>query len=544
MQTVERGAVSSLTYAEVRERVARLAAVLADLGLHRGDRLALLSENCPEWAQLDWACQVLGLVLVPIYPTLPADQVAHIVRDSGSRLLVVGSTEQMKKAEALEGVNLAFLRQAPESLSARAEARPVGMSTERMRQEAGLADPENLATLIYTSGTTGTPKGVMLTHRNFLHVAQAASRAISLDESDVFLSFLPLSHVYERVAGHVLPVTIGACIGYAKSLMTLAGDLAAVRPTVLLCVPRFLEQTREKVLDGVAKGPPLRRYLFGLALSQGGRRARGQFAPLAGLLDRLVAGKVRARLGGRLRFLASGGGALAAHVGEFYRALGFTILQGYGLTESTGGTCLNRPERNDPTSVGEPLDMEVRLAEDGEILLRGPGLMKGYFNLPDETARTIDANGWLRTGDIGEFVGSSLKITDRKKDLMKLSNGKYVAPQPIENQLKASEWIAEAVVEADGRDFAVALIVPNFDRLRSLPGAPTQPPEMAEWETARAQVKAAVDAVNRGLPEWERVKRFALLPTGFSVDSGELTPTLKVKRKVVRERYAHVLAEL
>jgi long-chain acyl-CoA synthetase len=370
-----------------------------------------------------------------------------------------------------------------------------------------------------------------------LHVCESAQRYLPLRESDVFLSFLPMSHVYERIAGQCLPVYLGASIAYAKNLASIPGDMQKVRPTIMLCVPRFLEAFSDRALDAVSKMPALRRMMFHAALSQGVKKARGEFAPLADLLDKLVMKKVRDRTGGRMRFFVSGGAALAPHVGEFFMGTGLTVLQGYGLTETAGGTCINRVETNQYWTVGQPMDMEVRIAEDGEVLVRGDALMAGYYNLPEETAKVIDADGWLHTGDIGEFEGKNLKITDRKKDIIVLGNGKNVAPQPVENKLKESPLITEAVLFGDEMDAVVALIVPNYEALRAEIGV-DEGVKLSQSAEARARIKREIDAINKTLAPFQMVKRHTILDRPFSIETGELTPSMKVRRKVVRDMYA------
>jgi long-chain acyl-CoA synthetase len=524
---------SCLTYEEVYTTVRRHAGALQGLGLKKGDRLAILAESCPEWSYVDWACQCLGIVVVPIYPTLPADQVDYIVRDSGAIVVVAGDDKQAEKTKCLEIVRTILLKDPSWSASEPLEVDPFIDAT----------NAEDVATIIYTSGTTGTPKGVMLPHRAFLHVCHGAKKYIPLDENDVFLSFLPMSHVFERVAGQVLPVYLGCTLAYSKNLASLANDIVAVKPTAMLCVPRFLESMRDRILDKVAKDKPIKQKLFAWAVSQGTKKAKGEFAPFAGLLDKLVGTKIRERTGGRLRFFVSGGAALAPLVAEFYMAMGLTVLQGYGLTETTGGTCVNRVDNNRYWTVGEPLDMDVKIAEDGEILIKGPALMLGYYNLPEETSQAIDADGWFHTGDIGEFEGKNLKITDRKKDILVLGNGKNVAPQPIENRLKESPYISEAVLFGDGMDACVALIVPKFEAVRHHLhlGDDVRLSENAE---AKALVKKEIDRINKSLASYEMVKKHALLDEPFSIESGELTPSLKVRRKVVRNKYLSVINSL
>lgn len=519
----------TLTYRELEGSVREYAAALVAWGLKRGERLALQSENCMEWALVDWACQSLGIVLVPIYPTLPADQTQYIVRDAQCAAIVSSTPEQFEKVANLD---------VPKKLLSELKGHPP-MAAAEWDAEIDLAGPEDVATFIYTSGTTGNPKGAMLPHRAILHVTKFVDDNLPLNHDDTFLTFLPMSHVFERVAGQALPIYMGATVAYAKSLASLANDLVTVKPTILLCVPRFLEATMDRILDGVKKQKPLQQKLFHLALDQGTKKVEGKFAPLAGILDKLVGAKVRARTGGRIRYFVSGGAALPPHVARFYMAFGFTVLQGWGLTETAAGTCLNWPERNKYWTVGEPMGMEVKIAEDGEILTRGPGLMLGYWNLPEETAQAIDAEGWFHTGDIGEFEGASLKITDRKKDILVLANGKNIAPQKIENQLKESPLIQEVVLFGDGHEFVYGLVVPNFERLRAtLENVTGTDEELITKPEVKAAMKAEVDKVNRTLADFEKVKKHGLLAAQFSIESGELTPSLKVRRKVVREKFA------
>lgn len=540
MLAPEKSGFREISYAALYETVRGYATALRSLGIQRGDRVCILSENCPEWAFVDWACQCLGVVLAPIYPTLPADQAQYIVRDSGARLAIGSTTEQIAKVAGMPGVETRLLKGAG---SIEELAGQVSMTEAELDREIDGTDRNDLATIIYTSGTTGLPKGAMMPHRAFVHVCESAQRNLPLNENDTFLCFLPMSHVYERVAGQCLPICLGATIGFAKNLASLANDMLKVRPTVILCVPRFLEAFREKALDGVSKLPPIRQKMFHLALNQGIKRARGGFAPFAGLLDKIVMGKLREKVGGRVRYFVSGGAALAPSVAEFYMGTGLTVLQGYGLTETSGGTCINHPDRNKYWTVGESLDMEIRIASDGEILIRGDALMLGYHNLPEETAQAIDQEGWFHTGDIGEFEGKSLKITDRKKDLIVLGNGKNVAPQPIENKLRTSDYIAEAVVLGDGMDHCVALIVPNADAVRAALELKPETP-ITDTPEVRALLKKEIDRINKTMANFEAVKKFALLDNAFSIESGELTPTLKVKRKVVKERYADKIATI
>jgi len=529
----------ALSYAEFYERVRGYAGALGGLGVRRGDRVVIHSENCAEWAFADWACQTLGAIVTPIYPTLPADQVQYIVADCGAKLVLSGSSEL---AGRVSGVSVALLTGSSDSVAGRATGS--GLSLEEFEAGISATGPEDVATIVYTSGTTGTPKGAVLTHGGFTFLCEAVRHSIPIDETDTFLSFLPMSHIFERMAGQFLPIALGSTIAYSKGLASLAREMVEVRPTVMLCVPRFLEATQGRILDAMRKESGLKRFLFEATLRAGSRRFHGQASMFYGLLDSLVGAKVRARTGGRIRFFVSGGAALPEAVEEFYFSFGLLVLQGYGLTETSAGTCINHPDRNMPGTVGEPVDgMELKIAEDGEVLIRGPGVMREYWHLPEDTAAAIDAEGWFHSGDIGEKREGRLKITDRKKDLIVLSNGKNVAPQPIEGKLRASRLIAEAVVLGDRMDGCVALIVPEFEALRQAAGMAESEP-VSGSEAAWAVVKAEIDRVNKGLANFEAVKRFALLDAGFSVDTGELTPTLKVKRKVVSEKYADVIRKL
>lgn len=535
-----------VTFEELYELAFGYAGAVWDLGVRRGEVVCLYSENCFEWALLDWGCQTLGIILVPIYPTVTGEQAQYIANDSQCKIFVAGSAEHAERVKGLLSVPVLQLL-GPDSMTERSKNHQ--LSREQWESEIAAATLDDVATIIYTSGTTGDPKGAVLTHRAMAATSRSVRYSLPIDENDTFLSWLPLAHVYERFAGHVLPTLVGATVAYAGSLATLAGDMEKCRPTIMLAVPRFLESMRERILDSTKKMPPLRKRLFDLTLSQGTRRARGQAAPLWPVLDKLVASKVRERTGGRLKFFVSGGAAMPMHVYEFFGAFGLLVLQGYGLTETCAGTSLNPPDDNRPDTVGVVVDgIEAKIAPDGEILLRGPSIMREYFNKPKETAEAIDAEGWFHTGDIGEFVGKHLKITDRKKDLLVLENGKNVAPQPIENKLRACDSIAEAVLLGDGKPYVGALILPNLMYVENLVHEAglkiTEPEAMLSLEPVRAAIKADIDRVNKSLADFEKVKRFEVLAVTFSVETGELTPSLKVKRKVVREKYAEAIRRL
>jgi long-chain acyl-CoA synthetase len=465
---------------------------------------------------------------------LPADHSQFIAHDCQA---VRAFVQDAKLAAKLPDVSVTLFHEVP------GEA---GLSDEEWEARIDSVALDDLATIIYTSGTTGVPKGAMLTHRAFVELCDGIMRTIEINHRDTFLSFLPLSHVYERFAGHILPVACGATIAFTASAATIAGDLQKMQPTIMTCVPRLLDAFKGRIVDSVRKDSPVKQRLFNLALDQGLKRSKGQFAPLFWLTDRLVGQKIRDRMGPKMRFFVSGGAALPTHVSDFLIAFGVNVLQGYGLTETCAASSLNRPENNRPWTAGEPLmGVEMKIAPDGEILIRGSGLMVGYYNLPEATAQVIDAEGWFHTGDIGEFDGPSLKITDRKKDILVLGNGKNVAPQAVENRLKESVWINEAVVFGDGMEYCVALVVPEFDRFRDLLGRKdANSDELAADPAVRDKIKQEVDAANKQMADFERVKRHYVVPKPFSVDDGELTPSLKVRKRVVKDMYADALKSM
>jgi long-chain acyl-CoA synthetase len=531
-------AFRTVTYQQAWDTVYKTASALDTLGLAPGDRLAILGDTGFEWAMADWAAQALGIVTVPAFPTLPADQVELVFRDAQVSAVVAQDAKQAAKCAGL-GVPVVEFGEL-----GRREGR---LDRGRFERTAGGPAQTDLATIIYTSGTTGEPKGAMLSHEGIVALCRCIPSHLPLGQEDVFLSWLPVAHVFERFAGHFLPVSIGAAIGYANSVTTLASDMAAVRPTIVLVVPRFLASFRARIEDSVRSAPPFRRKLFALAVAQGRAKASGGFAPLFPLTDSLVGRKLRERAGGRLRFFVSGGAALSPELSGFFDALGLEVLQGYGLTETTAASSLNVPGRKRPETVGEPFRIvEAKIAPDGEILLRGPSVMRGYWRKPEATAEAIDADGWFHTGDVGVLEGGHLRITDRKKDIQVLANGKNVAPQRVEDALRSQRLIAEAVVFGDGLDHCVALIVPDYEALRARLGLAAGSPEaeVAAHLGAASEVKADVDLANRALADFERVRQFRLLPAPFSVEAGDLTPSMKVKRKVVRERYAAQLAEM
>ena len=546
------------TYAQVGARVRNLVGALLESGFNRGERVAILGENGPQWALMDLACQNCGVIVVPLYSTLPAGQVQTILADSGARAVLVSSAKQRKKIDEIED-ELPDLQTTwtYDDLPA-LEARGAAWLQEHptlYEETWPAAFPDDVATIIYTSGTTGTPKGVMLSHKNLVSNAEAITKITPhLGETDAFLSFLPLAHIYERTAGYYFPFRLGASIAYCESLFTVDKDLLAARPTVMTCVPRLTESLREKLYSAAKAMPEKQRvtYLSALDLAAKAGAVKGQMAgaPKLSILekikfaiyDKLVYAKIRDKFGGRLKHFVSGGAPIAPELGALFVGLGLETLEGYGLTETSPVIAVNRPFGPQLGTVGPPLPgVEVKIADDGEIVVRAPSVMKGYWNKPDETKAVLTRDGWFHTGDIGELSDGILKITDRKKDLLVLANGKKVAPQPIELKLQESKYIAQAVLLGDKMKAVTALLVPHFPALREWASEQnlgiSKDSELAGNAEVNKLLRREIDAQTGDLADFEKVRKFVVLPELLTTQNGELTPTLKVKRNVVTEKY-------
>lgn len=560
------------TYTELGERVLNLAVGLDELGIRKGDRVAILSENCLEWALTDLAVLSLGAATVPLYATLPPPQVQHIVADSGAVALIVEDQKQLAKAQEIRAAlpdlkHLILIEPVdpmPPDVATFAAVEAIGQGQAdrgtRFERLWHQVQPGDLASIIYTSGTTGLPKGAMLTHDNFMSNAQAIPTLVDIYPDDVFLAFLPLAHIFSRLAGHYLPLICGSTIAYSRGLRHLPREMQEVHPTVMCAVPRLLEGMQAKIQEEAAKRAPKERKIFDWAIKVGERHngslSLGKEPGLITRLeyraaDKLVLSKLRQKVvGGRLRYFISGGAPLAMDTALFFNAVGWSILQGYGLTETSPVICVNKPHMNKFGTVGPPIPgVQVRIAEDGEILCKGPNVMQGYFNLPDATAQAIDPEGWFHTGDIGELDSEGyLRITDRKKDLLVLANGKNVAPQPIENRLKASQYVTHVALFGDKQPVVVALLVPNFERLKLWAQEKAIPTEsigdLLQHAEVRKLFKNEIDANQKELADFEKVRRFTLLDHDWTIDGGELTPTLKVKRRVLAERHADAINRL
>ena len=565
------GRWNGISSEEFRAAVEEISMGLRGLGVQKGERAAILSENRPEWAFADLATLATGAADVPIYPTLTSAQVFYILNDSRSKVVFVSTAAQAAKvAEVRERLPLlqhvvSFDAATVPGTASLAELRARGRDAlagekDAVRRRAAEVKPDDLATLIYTSGTTGDPKGVMLSHGNLVHNVVAAAKVFpAVDATWTALSFLPLCHSFERTAGHNFMLYAGVTIAYAESVEKVPENMLEVRPHIMCSVPRLYEKMYARVNEKVAADPPLRQKIFRWAIGVGGRVfshtvARTEPGPLLklkfALADKLVFSKIKQRTGGRLRLFISGGAPLAREIAEFFGAAGMLVCEGYGLTETSPVITCNRPGRVRPGTVGLPLEqVEVKIAEDGEILTRGPHVMKGYFGKPEATAEAIDPAGWFHTGDIG-FLDKDgfLTITDRKKDIIVTSGGKNIAPQPVENRLKTNKFITEVVMIGNKRNFAAALVVPNFEALEGWARSKGIQAEGREALVARPEVlqhyMAVIEGMTTDLAQFEKIKKVALLTKEFTQESGELTPTLKVKRRVVEERYRRTIDAL
>lgn len=547
----------TLTVQQFEETTRATAARLARAGVRTGDRVAVFSENRPEWHAVDFACHLLGAVLVPLYPNLPASHVRHIVTDSAAKVLVVSGKDRARVAvEAtrnLPDVRVAGLDRDLDGL---------GYLFDLPMPQGGKFDSPplsetDMASIVYTSGTTGEPKGVMLSHRNFAFEISAIHPLFPISENDEVMSFLPLAHIAERMVDYIF-FYCGCFVTYLEAPERVVDLITKVRPTIMVSFPRLYERAYVRILSRVQHEGGLKAKVFGWALRAGrrarqavwqGRRPSLLAVPPYALAKRLVFRRILAGLGGRLRFTVSGAAPLAREIAEFFDMVGLPLLNGYGLTE-TPVISVSRLEANRIGSVGLPVPgIEARIAADGEILTRGPHVMLGYWNKPKDTREAIDAEGWFHTGDIGHFdADGHLFITDRKKNLIATAGGKKVAPEPIEAVLRSNGYVAQAVLIGDNLPYVTALIVPNFENLeayfaeRGLSSLKRE--EMASHQLTEALVAAAVKETNSGLAQFERIRRFTVLPREFSMDDGEITPTLKVRRRVVTERFKHEIEQM
>jgi len=564
------GVWESTSHRTVLQRVRHVALGLARLGIVAQDRVALLSENRPEWLIADYACLCSAIVDVPVYPTLPAEQIPYLLNDSGARAIFVSTADQARKVASVradvpglqwiigfaatkdDGCDLTLAD--VEALGAQDDSPERSTTFKQAALEVG---PDQLVTLIYTSGTTGNPKGVMLTQDNLHSNLQATRATMPVSTADTALSFLPLSHIFERTGDYFL-FTNGVRIAYAESVDTVPVNMSEVKPSLMMSVPRLYEKIYARVLDNALSSGGLKTRIFFWAKGVGDRWAteklaghepRGLLGVQYRIADTLVFSKLRERTGGNIRYFISGGAPLAPEIAKFFYSAGLIILEGYGLTETSPVISANNLTDYRLGSVGKPIaGVEVRIAKDGEILTRGPHVMRGYYNNEQATKDTITADGWFHTGDIGVIEDGYLRITDRKKDIIVTAGGKNIAPQPIENMLKTNKYVSQAVMIGDKRKFPVVLIVPDWDQLEKWAAHKqivwTSRAELMAMPTVQAKMEKEVKEQLKGLASFEMPKKVKLIEHDFSIERGELTPTLKVKRRVIDRTYKAQIDEL
>ena len=561
-----------VSYAEVKSQTVAFACGLALLGFKRGDKVAIIAENRPEWVYSDMAILALGGADVPLYPSLTADSIEFILNNSECTGVIVSNKFQLNKVlkirhncKHLKYIIVMNDKDVPPDMSYVKSFETVTLDGKQSSrydeayfwQQAKMCNENDICTIIYTSGTTGEPKGVLLSHKNIISNVNDVLKIIPLSETDTFLSFLPLCHIFERMAGYYTALSCGGMVAYAQSIESVSSDLLSVKPTIMTSVPRFFERMYSKILKNVESQSEKKQKIFNWAIEVGAEFAKAKKANQAPiglsikhkLAEKLVFHKLRARTGGNLRFFISGGAALPRALGEFFESVGIIIIEGYGLTESSPVISVNRVDTYKFGTVGKPMpSVDVKIAQDGEILARGPNIMQGYYKNKKETDESIK-DGWLHTGDIGVFDAQGfLLITDRKKHLFKTSGGKYIAPTPIENLFLASQYIEQFVLIGDRRMFLSALIVPDFESLRAYADAHainyTDNDDLIQQKDIYDLMENELVKFQKNLANYERVRKFAILDKPFSLESGEMTPSLKIKRKVIEERYKHLIDEM
>jgi long-chain acyl-CoA synthetase len=558
-----------VTIPEFRDTVRHFSSGLRALGAKAGDRVAIISENRPEWTLGDFGILAAAAVTVPVYPTLLGWQIEYILNDSGSVAVIVSTEEQLQKLvgirEHCPSVHNIIICEPP------AGALPAGVMTFQQVVDRGrdvesnegrtrfdqLLDsrkPSDLATIVYTSGTTGNPKGAMLTHGNIASNVVATLSVLPINAGEVALSILPLSHILERTADFAY-FHAGATVAYAESIVKVPDNLQEVRPDVFAAVPRLFEKMRARILETVAQGSPGKQKIFRWALKVAEQRLpyiveRRSMPPALAVKSILATGlvfkKIHQRLGGRVRAVLCGGAPLSPELAAFFIGAGVEILEGYGLTETSPVISLNRENQRRIGTVGPLIPgVEVKIAGDGEILTRGPHVMKGYYNNPEATAQAIDKEGWFYTGDIGVLEDGFLRITDRKKDIIINAYGKNIAPQPLENLLKSSPYIGTPVLIGDRRKYLAALIVPNFEKLErdasSLGITFKDRKDLVSNDRVRELIQGELDRLNKNLDRQEKIHRFTLLSNDFTQENDEITPSLKVKRKIIDKKYKDLI---
>ncbi len=568
----KQGAFVTLTYAAFYERVLMVARGLGKMRVRPGDRIAILSENRVGWVIADMGILCAGAVTVPIYPTNTPEQIERMLSDSGARILFISGkfqyTKLLKIRDALPGLELVvsferFIGEPSLPVTTFYQLSEIDSpisAEEKKELEAGIdrINPDDMMTLIYTSGTTGAPKGVMLSHFNILiNVRYLTDQSGVIGKDDVLLSFLPLSHTLERTAGYYLPICNGALMAFADSIEKVPENMVEIRPTIMICVPRLFEKIYYRIFETAHQMPVIKKNLFHWGVAVGRKYVAATYIDKRpstllnleyALADRLIFRKLRARFGGNMKLFCSGGAPLDRNINEFFWIIGIPIFEGYGLTETSPALCFNNFEHVRFGSVGVALkETEFRIAGDGEILVKGPQVMLGYYNDPDATTEAMQ-DGWLKTGDVGRIEDGFIYITDRKKDLIITAGGKNIAPQPIENALKMDKYITSAYLYGDRRPFLTALIVPNMERLLEFAKEKHihyyELDDLVMHEPVQRLFEQRLAEINSRLAPYETIKKFVLLAHDFSIDGGELTPTLKLRRKIIYEKYRQRIENL
>lgn len=553
------------TWQEIGNRVARWQRGLQQEAVDQGDRVAILLANLVDWVCFEQAALALGLVVVPLYTWDSPENIAYLLQDSGCRLLLVGTDAQWLKLAPLSSTfpDLTRVlclednspRQMP-GISISSVRKWLSKTRDRLRIYPN--DPNSLATIVYTSGTTGPPKGVMLSHKNILWNAHAILEVIECYSSDILLSFLPLSHTFERTAGYYTPMMVGCSVAYSRSIENLAEDLKTIRPTIIISVPRIYEKVYAKVKKQLEKKNLLARWLFKRTLAIGWQcfvAEQGKGATLSygqqvqhQMLRRLVAGKILKRLGGRIRFAVSGGAPLHESVTRFFLSLGLRLIQGYGLTEAAPVVSTNTPEHNIPASVGPPLpDVQYRIGHDNELLVKSPGVMAGYWNMPKETSQVIDSEGWLHTGDVIEVKNNDIYIKGRLKEIIVTSTGEKVAPADLEMNILADPLFDNAMVVGEGKPYLAALLVlrrGEWDKIAKHLDLDPNDSASLDMEVAKKTVMERIKYVLHDFPSYAQIHAVALLLVTWSIANGMLTPTLKIKRDAIEKRYFDTINQL
>ncbi len=566
------GKYKGITYNELKEETNSFAYGLSSLGVGKGDKVAIISENRPEWVYSDFAILEIGGIDVPLFPSLTADSIEFILNNSEAKGVIISNKFQLNKLRKIidkckhikfiivlnendfdaDVKNLYTFKQVQELGNSYQPSHP-NLLEDSIKQ----IDEKDVCTLIYTSGTTGEPKGVILTHKNIMSNVNSTLEIYPITKDDVFLSFLPLCHSFERMAGYYSAFAAGAPVYYAESIETVAANLIEVKPTIMTSVPRLFERIYSKIIKNVESQPEKKQKIFYGALNIGNQYANAKREGKISLplkikhkvADKLVFKKLKEKTGGNLRFFISGGAALPRALGDFFESTGIIIIEGYGLTESSPVIAANRFDDYKFGTVGKPLPgVEVKIASDGEILARGPNIMQGYYKNKKETEATL-IDGWLHTGDIGVFDADGfLMITDRKKHLFKTSAGKYIAPTPIENTFLASKFIDQFIVIGDRRMFLSALVVPDFEALKEYADSNKIPYASEEDLTKNDKIykllEQDMNQLQKKLANYERIRRFSVLHKPFTIESGEITPSLKIRRKAIESNYGELIEQM